>query len=143
MGGTEVRERGKARSTTRKPSKYRDYLFTFHIVLCCCWKLTVVTWESVVGLVCGVRGNSRVKSIVVSEEASTRLLEAPGRGKVAIVTGSNTGIGERTVLHLVRRGIGVVVMACRSTERGEQARMRILEELGPTLSEKCRVEVSL
>ncbi len=80
--------------------------------------------------------------MVVTEQESARLLKAAG-GKVAIVTGANTGIGLSTALHLVRRGVNVVVLACRSMERGEQARRRIMEELGPTLNMKCNVEVGL
>ncbi|KAK7882707.1 hypothetical protein WMY93_028881 [Mugilogobius chulae] len=41
-------------------------------------------------------------------------------GKIAIVTGSNTGIGKETALDLARRGARVI-MACRSRERAEAA----------------------
>lgn len=41
-------------------------------------------------------------------------------GRVAIVTGANSGLGRVTALELARRGAEVVV-ACRTLERGEAA----------------------
>jgi NAD(P)-dependent dehydrogenase (short-subunit alcohol dehydrogenase family) len=46
-------------------------------------------------------------------------------GKLAIVTGANSGIGFHTARHLAIAGCEVV-MACRSVEKGEQARQQIL-----------------
>jgi NAD(P)-dependent dehydrogenase (short-subunit alcohol dehydrogenase family) len=43
-----------------------------------------------------------------------------GRGKVAIVTGANSGIGYETARALVAKG-GQVIMACRSMEKGQAA----------------------
>lgn len=48
------------------------------------------------------------------------------KGKVCIVTGSNSGIGKETALALAGMG-GTVVMAVRSKERGEAAREEIVE----------------
>jgi NAD(P)-dependent dehydrogenase (short-subunit alcohol dehydrogenase family) len=48
------------------------------------------------------------------------------KGKICIVTGSNSGIGKETALALVGMG-GTVVMAVRSRERGEVARREIVE----------------
>ena len=48
-------------------------------------------------------------------------------GKVAIVTGGNTGIGKETVRGLARAGARVV-LACRDAAKGEAARA----ELAPT-----------
>ena len=45
-------------------------------------------------------------------------------GRVAIVTGANTGIGFETALVLARRG-AQVVLACRSAERAQDAAARI------------------
>ncbi len=52
----------------------------------------------------------------------------PGRldGKLAIVTGANTGIGRETTAELARRG-AKVIMACRSLERAESAKLEILK----------------
>ncbi|KAG5183799.1 hypothetical protein JKP88DRAFT_198915 [Tribonema minus] len=48
--------------------------------------------------------------------------------KVCIVTGSNTGIGKRTALHLARLG-GTVILACRSQEKAAAARDEITAEV--------------
>ncbi|XP_037824349.1 retinol dehydrogenase 13-like [Lucilia sericata] len=50
-------------------------------------------------------------------------------GKVAIVTGCNTGIGKEMALDLARRG-AKVYMACRNYEKCEQARSEIITETG-------------
>ncbi|RYG96856.1 SDR family NAD(P)-dependent oxidoreductase [archaeon] len=48
-------------------------------------------------------------------------------GKVYIVTGANTGIGYETAKHLVRMN-GTVVMACRSADRAQEAKDKIIHE---------------
>ncbi|KAK3769656.1 hypothetical protein RRG08_004908 [Elysia crispata] len=48
-------------------------------------------------------------------------------GKTVVVTGANTGIGKETCRDLAMRG-GRIIMACRNTEKGEQARKEIVEE---------------
>lgn len=48
-------------------------------------------------------------------------------GRTAIVTGANTGIGFETARMLVLRGANVV-LACRSIEKAQAARARILDE---------------
>lgn len=52
------------------------------------------------------------------------------RGKVAIVTGSNTGIGYETARSLAVDYGMTVVLACRSREKGEQAVRKIQDEGG-------------
>ncbi|XP_033757384.1 retinol dehydrogenase 11-like [Pecten maximus] len=52
-------------------------------------------------------------------------------GKVAIVTGANSGIGFATTEDFARRKCRVI-MACRSMERGEKARAKIVEKTGNT-----------
>uniref|UniRef100_A0A0V0JAS3 Retinol dehydrogenase 11 n=1 Tax=Schistocephalus solidus TaxID=70667 RepID=A0A0V0JAS3_SCHSO len=47
-------------------------------------------------------------------------------GKLAIVTGANSGIGKETTAELARRG-AKVIMACRNKERAEMARKWILD----------------
>lgn len=58
---------------------------------------------------------------------------------VAIVTGSNTGIGFETAVALVERGYDVV-LACRSRSKGEEAIQRVHERLS---SKKERAVSSL
>ena len=48
---------------------------------------------------------------------------------LAVVTGSNTGIGLETARGLAARGF-TVVLACRSTDKGEQARQQVLDGEG-------------
>ena len=51
------------------------------------------------------------------------LMDAPARsmrGRVAIVTGANTGIGKETARNLAERG-GRVILACRSVEKAKVA----------------------
>ncbi|KAJ3316167.1 hypothetical protein HDU93_004576, partial [Gonapodya sp. JEL0774] len=45
-------------------------------------------------------------------------------GQVVLVTGANTGLGERSAFYLAKNG-ATVVMACRSKEKGEKAAARI------------------
>ena len=47
-------------------------------------------------------------------------------GKVAIVTGANSGIGYRTTLGLVEKDIEVI-MACRNMQKAEEAKAKILQ----------------
>jgi retinol dehydrogenase-12 len=54
------------------------------------------------------------------------------RGKVALVTGANTGIGRVTARELARRGAEVFV-ACRSAERTEPVLSALRAETGGTL----------
>ena len=50
-------------------------------------------------------------------------------GKVAVVTGGNTGIGKETVLELVRRGARVII-GCRDVEKGRAVAERARTVLG-------------
>lgn len=50
------------------------------------------------------------------------------KGRTALVTGANNGIGYETTLALARYGFKVV-MACRNREKAEQARSKIIREI--------------
>lgn len=56
---------------------------------------------------------------------------------MAIVTGSNTGIGKVTVRELARKGARVILTS-RSVEKGEQAKKDICAAIAPS---SCNVEV--
>ena len=49
------------------------------------------------------------------------------RGRVAVVTGANSGLGFYTVRALAQKGCRVI-MACRDPLKGEEARQRLLKE---------------
>ncbi|MFL6427250.1 MAG: oxidoreductase [Acidobacteriaceae bacterium] len=49
----------------------------------------------------------------------------PQQGRLAIVTGANSGIGYQTARYLSRAG-AMVILACRSREKGEAARAKIV-----------------
>ena len=51
------------------------------------------------------------------------------KGKICIVTGSNSGIGKETALALAKMG-ATVVMVVRSQERGEKAQREIIRQTG-------------
>ncbi len=53
----------------------------------------------------------------------------PMRGKVCLVTGSNSGIGKETALGLARLG-ATVVMVCRDQSKGEAAQAEIKQKSG-------------
>ena len=54
--------------------------------------------------------------------------EVPSQqGKVATVTGSNSGIGYYTTLALVKKNVEVV-MACRNMQKAEEAKAKILQQ---------------
>jgi NAD(P)-dependent dehydrogenase (short-subunit alcohol dehydrogenase family) len=50
------------------------------------------------------------------------------KGRIAVVTGANAGIGYETALAFARKDLKVV-MACRSPEKAEKARLQILREV--------------
>ena len=65
------------------------------------------------------------------------------KGKVCVVTGSNSGIGKETALGLAQMG-ATVVMVVRDRVRGEKARAEIVHRSGNThgREKRSRVEQS-
>ncbi|MGZ4851492.1 MAG: SDR family NAD(P)-dependent oxidoreductase, partial [Candidatus Bathyarchaeia archaeon] len=51
------------------------------------------------------------------------------KGKICIITGSNSGTGKQTALGLASMG-ATVVMVVRYQERGENARKEIIKQTG-------------
>jgi NAD(P)-dependent dehydrogenase (short-subunit alcohol dehydrogenase family) len=51
----------------------------------------------------------------------------PQQGRLAIVTGANSGIGYQTARYLARAG-ATVILACRNREKGDTARAKIVSE---------------
>jgi len=62
-------------------------------------------------------------------------------GKVAVVTGANSGIGRVTARELARRGAHVV-LACRSRERSEQALAEVRSARGEGAAEFLDLDLS-
>jgi NAD(P)-dependent dehydrogenase (short-subunit alcohol dehydrogenase family) len=61
--------------------------------------------------------------------------------RIAVVTGANAGLGYQIALKLAREGMGVV-MACRSLERAESARARLVAEVPDATAVMIRLDVS-
>ncbi|KAM5359877.1 hypothetical protein ACJZ2D_014132 [Fusarium nematophilum] len=51
-------------------------------------------------------------------------------GKTVIITGSNTGLGFEATRHVIKLGAAKVIMAVRSTEKGEAAKRALQESTG-------------
>ena len=72
----------------------------------------------------------------VFNDISTQLFHRPEyptadfSGKTIIVTGSNVGLGKEAVKHFVRLGAKKVIMAVRSTAKGEAAKAEVEAESG-------------
>ncbi|CAH8664014.1 unnamed protein product [Schistosoma guineensis] len=62
-------------------------------------------------------------------------------GKLAIVTGSNTGIGLVTAGELARRGARVI-MACRNLRKAEDAKRRLLEKYGANNPQSVNIDIA-
>jgi len=68
-------------------------------------------------------------------------IDADLRGRVALVTGANSGMGKETARELARMG-AEVVLGCRSVERGEAARQEIIESTGAKAVTVLRLDLS-
>ncbi|NLU69193.1 oxidoreductase [Streptomyces sp. HNM0574] len=62
-------------------------------------------------------------------------------GRTAVVTGANSGLGYVTARELARRGARVV-LACRSTRRGTEARERLLREVPEAQAEFRQLDLA-
>jgi NAD(P)-dependent dehydrogenase (short-subunit alcohol dehydrogenase family) len=62
-------------------------------------------------------------------------------GKVAIVTGANSGIGFETAQALARKG-ATVILACRNKEKGEAAIQQIAQEYPDAKTELLQLDLS-
>ena len=65
-----------------------------------------------------------VSTIASAIPSNYQLPDVDLTGKVAIVTGANTGIGKETARGLVERG-ATVILACRNVKKGEAAAKEI------------------
>lgn len=63
------------------------------------------------------------------------------KGKICVVTGSNSGIGRETALALAGMG-ATVVMAVRNQERGQKARNEIVDRTGNNATDMMICDVS-
>jgi NAD(P)-dependent dehydrogenase (short-subunit alcohol dehydrogenase family) len=64
----------------------------------------------------------------------------PQQGRLAIVTGANSGIGYQTARYLSRAG-ATVILACRNREKGEGARAKIVAGNATAGNATAKVEV--
>lgn len=55
------------------------------------------------------------------------------RGKIALVTGANSGMGLATTVELARKG-AKVIMVCRNRQRGEEALAAAKQRATPWIS---------
>src|SRR5438046_2264426 len=65
----------------------------------------------------------------------------PQQGRLAIVTGANSGIGYQTARYLSHIG-ATVILACRNAEKGEAARAKIVAEYPSALVEPRILDVA-
>ncbi len=63
------------------------------------------------------------------------------KGKIAIVTGANTGLGYQTALALAGKGI-TVILACRNMQKAEDAKNRILSKYADAQVECREIDLS-
>jgi len=63
------------------------------------------------------------------------------KGKVAVVTGGNSGLGKETARVLAQKGVKVI-LAVRSTDRGEDAAIEIRKEFPKSYVEVMKLDLS-
>ncbi|XP_066928479.1 retinol dehydrogenase 11-like [Clytia hemisphaerica] len=89
------------------------------------------------GIMCCISNSWAVAAVFVGLVVLLVKYFQPGRcnskarldGKIAIVTGANTGIGKETVKDFVNRG-AIVILACRTVSKGEDAKKDIVADTG-------------
>lgn len=62
--------------------------------------------------------------------------------KTALVTGANSGLGFEAAAQLAEAGYAQVVLACRTTEKGEAARQELIARVGSDPFETVGIDVS-
>jgi NAD(P)-dependent dehydrogenase (short-subunit alcohol dehydrogenase family) len=62
--------------------------------------------------------------------------------KTALITGANSGIGFETAAQLAENGYRKVILAIRTQEKGEDARVKLIERTGREVFEILTVDVS-
>src|SRR5690242_21575657 len=68
-------------------------------------------------------------------------LEVDLSGRVAVVTGANSGMGKETARELARLGTHVI-LGCRSRQRGEAARQEIVDSTGANAVTVMQIDLS-
>lgn len=64
------------------------------------------------------------------------------RGKSALVTGANSGVGLETAYQLAQAGCSKVILACRTLEKGAAARQELLARGAPDVFDTLAIDVS-
>ena len=100
--------------------------FAFMGPMAVCYSLTAHVWLKFVRRVLG-RLESSVERAVLSPPFSDDINSSP-RQCIAVVTGSNTGIGYETALALVVQHGWTVILACRSRDKAERAVQQIQQQ---------------
>lgn len=83
-----------------------------------------------------------IKSITILGMKTFKIEQVPSqKGRIAIVTGANSGLGYETALALARKDIHVV-MACRSSQRAQEAHDKILQQVPKAQLEILLIDLS-
>src|ERR1051325_10511573 len=90
----------------------------------------------------GLRDFSRRGYEKNSKNFDNEALNVDLTGKVAVVTGANSGLGKHVASELFKRG-ATVHMLCRDETRGEQARQDILSQVKTSSENQKEVDENL
>lgn len=86
-------------------------------------------WRGTLFLAKGLREFTRGGYERASKHFDDAVMQRDLKGRVAVVTGANQGLGYQTSLELARRG-ATLFMLCRNQERGSVAVDRVRQESG-------------